>query len=53
MFHDGNMLRYQIIGLAAGGSAFKLKYGHRGRNKTVIDPEQKNVTSLLKITVIA
>ncbi|KKK44063.1 hypothetical protein LCGC14_0791320 [marine sediment metagenome] len=28
-----------IIGLAAGGSSYKLKYGHRGGNKTVIDTE--------------
>ncbi len=35
----GICLGNQIIGLAAGGSAYKLKYGHRGGNKTVIDPK--------------
>ncbi|MFX1417602.1 MAG: glutamine-hydrolyzing carbamoyl-phosphate synthase small subunit [Promethearchaeota archaeon] len=37
----GICLGNQIIGLAAGGSSYKLKYGHRGGNKTVIDPETK------------
>ncbi|MFX0188503.1 MAG: glutamine-hydrolyzing carbamoyl-phosphate synthase small subunit [Candidatus Hodarchaeota archaeon] len=32
----GICLGNQIIGLAAGGSSYKLKYGHRGGNKTVI-----------------
>jgi len=35
----GICLGNQIIGLAAGGSSYKLKYGHRGGNKTVINPE--------------
>lgn len=35
----GICLGNQIIGLAAGGTSYKLKYGHRGGNKTVIDPE--------------
>ncbi|MFX1552280.1 MAG: carbamoyl phosphate synthase small subunit, partial [Promethearchaeota archaeon] len=35
----GICLGNQILGLAAGGSSYKLKYGHRGGNKTVIDPE--------------
>ncbi len=33
----GICLGNQIIGLAAGGESYKLKYGHRGGNKTVID----------------
>ena len=33
----GICLGNQIIGLAAGGTSYKLKYGHRGGNKTVID----------------
>jgi len=37
----GICLGNQIIGLAAGGSSYKLKYGHRGGNKTVINPETK------------
>ncbi|MFX1394851.1 MAG: glutamine-hydrolyzing carbamoyl-phosphate synthase small subunit [Promethearchaeota archaeon] len=35
----GICLGNQIIGLAADGNSYKLKYGHRGGNKTVIDPE--------------
>ncbi|MFX1320146.1 MAG: glutamine-hydrolyzing carbamoyl-phosphate synthase small subunit [Promethearchaeota archaeon] len=35
----GICLGNQIIGLAAGGVSYKLKYGHRGGNKTVINPE--------------
>ena len=35
----GICLGNQIIGLAAGGSKYKLKYGHRGGNKTVINIE--------------
>ncbi|MFX1435175.1 MAG: glutamine-hydrolyzing carbamoyl-phosphate synthase small subunit [Promethearchaeota archaeon] len=37
----GICLGNQIIGLAAGGSSYKLKYGHRGGNKTVINPNTK------------
>ncbi|MFX1385672.1 MAG: glutamine-hydrolyzing carbamoyl-phosphate synthase small subunit [Promethearchaeota archaeon] len=37
----GICLGNQIIGLGAGGSSYKLKYGHRGGNKTVINPESK------------
>ena len=33
----GICLGNQIIGIAAGGTSYKLKYGHRGGNKTVID----------------
>lgn len=35
----GICLGNQIIGLAAGGSSYKLKYGHRGGNKTVINTD--------------
>ena len=34
----GICLGNQIIGLAGGGTSYKLKYGHRGGNKTVINP---------------
>ena len=34
----GICLGNQIIGLAGGGNSYKLKYGHRGGNKTVINP---------------
>ncbi len=33
----GICLGNQIIGLAAGGDTYKMKYGHRGGNKPVID----------------
>ncbi|MFX1573781.1 MAG: glutamine-hydrolyzing carbamoyl-phosphate synthase small subunit [Promethearchaeota archaeon] len=35
----GICLGNQILGIAAGGYKYKLKYGHRGGNKTVINPE--------------
>lgn len=35
----GICLGNQIIGLAAGGESYKLPYGHRGGNKTVINPD--------------
>lgn len=35
----GICLGNQIIGLAAGGDSYKLPYGHRGGNKTVINPD--------------
>jgi len=35
----GICLGNQILALGAGGSSYKLKYGHRGGNKTVIDPQ--------------
>ena len=38
----GICLGNQIIGLAAGGRSYKLKYGHRGGNKTVINPNTKS-----------
>ncbi len=31
----GICLGHQLVSLARGGSTFKLKYGHRGQNKTV------------------
>jgi carbamoyl-phosphate synthase small subunit len=37
----GICLGNQILGIAAGGHKFKLKYGHRGGNKTVIHPKTK------------
>ncbi|MFX1274289.1 MAG: glutamine-hydrolyzing carbamoyl-phosphate synthase small subunit [Promethearchaeota archaeon] len=37
----GICLGNQILGLAAGGASYKLKYGHRGGNKTVINPENQ------------
>jgi len=37
----GICLGNQIIGLAAGGTSYKLKYGHRGGNKTVINTENQ------------
>ncbi len=37
----GICLGNQIIGLAAGGTSYKLKYGHRGGNKTVINLQTK------------
>jgi carbamoyl-phosphate synthase small subunit len=33
----GICLGNQILGIAAGGNKYKLKYGHRGGNKTVIN----------------
>jgi carbamoyl-phosphate synthase small subunit len=33
----GVCLGNQILGLSAGGDTYKLKYGHRGANKPVID----------------
>ncbi|HEV2429167.1 MAG TPA: glutamine-hydrolyzing carbamoyl-phosphate synthase small subunit [Thermoplasmata archaeon] len=35
----GICLGHQLIALAHGGSTFKLKFGHRGQNKTVVFPE--------------
>jgi len=37
----GICLGNQILAIAAGGSSYKLKYGHRGGNKTVINPKNK------------
>jgi len=38
----GICLGNQILGLAAGGTSFKLPFGHRGGNKTVIDTESNH-----------
>ena len=32
----GICLGHQLLALARGGSTFKLKYGHRGQNKTIV-----------------
>ncbi len=37
----GICLGNQILALGAGGSSYKLKYGHRGGNKTVVSQLQK------------
>ncbi len=39
----GICLGAQILGLAGGASTYKLKYGHRGQNKSCIDLENKQV----------
>jgi carbamoyl-phosphate synthase small subunit len=35
----GICLGHQLIALSRGGTTFKLKYGHRGQNKTVCFPD--------------
>lgn len=35
----GICLGHQLLALAQGGTTFKLKYGHRGQNKTVCFPD--------------
>ncbi|HTW76551.1 MAG TPA: glutamine-hydrolyzing carbamoyl-phosphate synthase small subunit [Thermoplasmata archaeon] len=35
----GICLGHQLIALARGGTTFKLKYGHRGQNKTIQFPD--------------
>lgn len=39
----GICLGHQLIGLSRGGSTFKLKYGHRGQNKTVCFPDGRAI----------
>lgn len=39
----GICLGAQIIGLAAGASTYKLKYGHRGQNKSCLNLENNHV----------
>ncbi|MDE1764784.1 MAG: glutamine-hydrolyzing carbamoyl-phosphate synthase small subunit [Thaumarchaeota archaeon] len=39
----GICLGAQILGLAGGASTYKIKYGHRGQNKSCIDLENKKV----------
>ncbi|MEE9585320.1 MAG: glutamine-hydrolyzing carbamoyl-phosphate synthase small subunit [Nitrososphaerales archaeon] len=41
----GICLGTQIIALALGGDTFKLKYGHRGQNKSCVDMGRSYVTS--------
>jgi carbamoyl-phosphate synthase small subunit len=35
----GICLGHQLLALSRGGTTFKLKYGHRGQNKTVVFPD--------------
>ena len=35
----GICLGHQLLALARGGTTFKLKYGHRGQNKTICFPD--------------
>ncbi len=35
----GICLGHQLVALARGGTTFKLKYGHRGQNKTICFPD--------------
>jgi carbamoyl-phosphate synthase small subunit len=35
----GICLGHQLLALAYGGTTFKLKYGHRGQNKTILFPD--------------
>ncbi len=39
----GICLGAQILGLAGGASTYKLKYGHRGQNKSCIDLDNNHV----------
>ena len=39
----GICLGAQILGLAGGANTYKLKYGHRGQNKSCIDLDNDNV----------
>ncbi|MCI4359519.1 MAG: glutamine-hydrolyzing carbamoyl-phosphate synthase small subunit [Thermoplasmata archaeon] len=39
----GICLGHQLIALSRGGSTFKLKFGHRGQNKTVCFPDGRAV----------
>jgi carbamoyl-phosphate synthase small subunit len=39
----GICLGAQILGLAGGASTYKLKYGHRGQNKSCIDMDNNQV----------
>lgn len=40
----GICLGHQIMGLALGGQTHKMKFGHRGANQPVIDPDSEAVT---------
>lgn len=35
----GICLGHQLLAIAHGGTTFKLKYGHRGQNKTILFPD--------------
>jgi len=37
----GICLGHQLLALSRGATTFKLKYGHRGQNKTVVFPDQR------------
>jgi carbamoyl-phosphate synthase small subunit len=39
----GICLGHQLLALARGGRTFKLKYGHRGQNKTVCFPQGRAI----------
>jgi carbamoyl-phosphate synthase small subunit len=39
----GICLGHQLLALARGGRTFKLKYGHRGQNKTVCFPNERAI----------
>ena len=39
----GICLGQQLLALARGGTTFKLKYGHRGQNKTVLFPDGRGM----------
>jgi len=39
----GICLGHQLLALAKGGSTFKLKYGHRGQNKTICFPDGRSL----------
>ncbi len=40
----GICLGHQLIGLALGGQTHKMKFGHRGANQPVIDPQSGQVS---------
>jgi carbamoyl-phosphate synthase small subunit len=39
----GICLGHQLLALSRGGSTFKMKYGHRGQNKTVCFPDGRAI----------
>ena len=46
----GICLGHQILGLALGGSTYKLGYGHRGLNHPCGSPGKSEITSQVEIT---